>query len=225
LEYQELLQTEYENFQKSLFFANESYLDNSEFMYKNKHTDTQFVFKKENDTIFISFAGTESLIDIFTDISISKKVIAYNNKKSNIRVHSGAYSAYLSIRDRLWQLISEMYQLNDRIFISGHSLGGMLGLFCALDIKFNNDAITDNKLFLITLGQPKTGNEAFKYSTNRRLKNYFRFRNANDIVTTQPAFGYYYCGKLIEIGVKNWITPLSFEDHKLTNYLRILIKV
>jgi len=224
LEYQELLQTEYENFQKSLFFANESYLDNSEFMHKNNQTDTQFVFKKENDTIFISFAGTESIKDIFTDISISKKVIAYNNKKSNIRVHLGAYNAYLSIRNQLWELIIRSYQDGNKIFISGHSLGGMFGTFCALDIKFNNNLIADDKLLLTTLGQPKTGNEAFKYSTNRRLKNYFRFKNGNDIVTTQPVFGYCHCGKLIEIGNKNWFTPLSIEDHKLTNYLRILIK-
>jgi len=225
LEYQEFLQTEYDNFQKSLFFANESYIDNSEFMHANKQTDTQFVFKKENDTIFISFAGTESFKDIFTDISISKKVVAYNNKKSNIRVHSGAYNAYLSIRNQLWEFISRSYQGGNKIFISGHSLGGMLGTFCALDIKFNNNIVADDELFLITLGQPKTGNEAFKYSTNRRLKNYFRFRNANDIVTTQPAFGYSHCGKLIEIGNKEWFTLVSFEDHKLANYLRILIRV
>jgi hypothetical protein len=130
----------------------------------------------------------------------------------------------LSIRNELWELISISYQGGNKIFISGHSLGGMLGLFCALDIKFNHSVIDDDKLFLITLGQPKTGNEAFKYSTNRRLKNYFRFRNGNDIVPTFPKFGYEHCGKLIEIGDKKWYTPLSFEQHLSANYMRLLLK-
>jgi len=225
LEYQELLQTEYENFQKSLFFANESYLDNSEFMHKNNKTDTQFVFKYENNAFFIAFGGTESWVDIITDISISKKTIAYNNDKSPIRIHRGFYNAYLSVRQNILDLIINNYELGDKFFIGGHSLGGALALLLTLDIKYKFDFIDDNKLFLITLGQPKTGNEAFCNSTDRRLKNYFRFRNANDIVTTQPAFGYSHCGKLIEIGNKKWFTLVSFEDHKLANYLRILIRV
>lgn len=221
LEYQEFLQTEYENFQRSLFFANESYLDNSEFMHRNNTTDTQFVFKFENDTIFISFAGTESVKDLLTDLSISKKVIAYNNKESAIRVHSGAYNAYLSIRDELWTLLDNCYNDGMKIFISGHSLGGMLGLLCTLDIRYKFGGIIDRDLFLITLGQPKTGNEAFANSTNRRLKNYFRFKFGGDIVTDFPILFYSHCGKLIQLNKKS--LP-SFSDHKLANYLRSLIK-
>ena len=224
MEYQEFLQTEYDDFQQSLFFANESYFKDSEYLYKNPKTDTQFVFKKKDNCIYISFRGTESFKDVMIDTSISKQTIAYDNSTSPIRVHKGFYDAYLSVRQVVLDLVGKNYEFGDKFFISGHSLGGALALICALDIKYHFDFIDENELFVVTLGQPRVGNESFCNSTNRRLPNYFRFRNGNDIVPTFPKFGYEHCGKLIEIGDKKWYAPLSFEQHLSANYMRLLLK-
>lgn len=223
MEYQEFLQTEYDNFRLSLLFANEAYLENSEHKHYNKKTDTQFVFKKLGNDIFISFRGTESFKDILIDTSISKQVIAYDNNNSPIRVHKGFYQAYLSVRDKIKQLIVESDELGSKFFISGHSLGGALALLCALDIQYNYYLCTQEKVFLITLGQPRVGNEAFCNSTDRRLKSYFRFRNGNDIVPEYPKIGYEHCGKQIKLGEEKWYKIASFTDHKLANYLGRLI--
>jgi triacylglycerol lipase len=222
MEYQEFLQTEWNNYQLSLLFANESYLDTSEYLHKDKRTDTQYVFKKINNEYFISFAGTESIKDALLDSNISKRTVPYLNNNSNILIHNGFYKAYTSARNELQTLIRNHYQSGNKFFISGHSLGGALALLCALDIQYNFD-IKEDEVFLITLGQPRTGNEAFKNSTNRRLKNYFRFVNGDDVVPKWPKFGYEHCGKLIEIGEKKWYKPASLEDHCLANYLRKLL--
>jgi len=224
LEYQEFLQTEYDNFQTLLYFTNESYFNNSINLHKCKTTDTQFVFKIIDNCFYISFRGTESISDIITDSTISKKTVAYDNDKSPIRIHNGFYNAYLSVRQSILDLIDNNYEFGDKFFISGHSLGGALALLCALDIKYKYDFIDRNKLFIITLGQPKIGNQAFCNSTDRRLENYFRFDNSDDIVPTLPKFGYEHCGKLIKIGSEIWYKPFSFEDHRLPNYLRKLLK-
>jgi predicted lipase len=109
----------------------------------------------------------------------------------------------------------------DRFFISGHSLGGALALLCSLDIQYNYS--TDREIFTVTLGQPRTGNQAFKNSTNRRLKNYYRFVNGDDVVPKVPKLGYAHAGELVPIGEKHWYKVFSIEDHLMANYLRILL--
>ena len=48
---------------------------------------------------------------------------------------------------------------NSTIFVNGHSLGGALAVFAALDIKLYLKP--SKKMTLYTYGQPRTGNEKF----------------------------------------------------------------
>lgn len=221
MKFKEFNQIEHGNLNNLLFFTNTAYFKNSEFIHRNEKTDTQFVFKKVDNNYFISFAGTESFKDIFTDTNIDKMCVAYNNTNSNIHVHEGFYKAYLSVRESIHDLIMNHLQDDDRFFISGHSLGGALALLCSLDIQYNYGA--DREIFTVTLGQPRTGNQAFKNSTNRRLKNYYRFVNGDDVVPKVPKLGYAHAGELVPIGEKHWYKVFSIEDHLMANYLRILL--
>ncbi len=221
MKFEDFKNAEQDNFNTLLFFTNTAYFKNSEFIHRNEKTDTQFVFKKVDNNYFISFAGTESIRDIITDISIGKHCVAYNNTNSNIRIHDGFYKAYLSVRESIHDLIMSHLQDGDRFFIGGHSLGGALALLCSLDIQYNYGA--DREIFTVTLGQPRTGNQAFKNSTNRRLKNYYRFVNGDDFAPKMPKLGYAHAGELIHIGKKHWYKPFSIEDHLMANYLRILL--
>lgn len=221
MKFEEFKRIEKINYETLLFFTNTAYFKHSEFIHRNEKTDTQFVFKKVDNNYFISFAGTESFKDILTDVNVSKQCITYNNSNSNIRVHEGFYQAYLSVRESIHDLIMNHLQDNDRFFISGHSLGGALALLCSLDIQYNYGA--DREVYTLTLGQPRVGNEAFKNSTNRRLKNYFRLVNGNDVVPMLPKIGYAHCGQLTGIGKKDWYKLFSVEDHLMSNYLRLLL--
>lgn len=220
MEYHELLQTEYDNFKLSLLFANESYDKQSIRVFNCKFSDTQYLFTKINNDYFISFAGTESVKDALTDANLAKQGFAYNNRNSNIRIHEGFHNAYRSVREYIMSMIKEGRQRGDRFFISGHSLGGALAVLCALDIQYNFENNQD--IFCFTLGQPRLGNAAFKNSTNRRLKSYFRFVNGDDVVPKWPKIGYEHCGKIISIGDKSKWKLFSFSDHHLSNYLRKL---
>jgi triacylglycerol lipase len=209
-------------FQISTLFINEAYLEDSEFKTHEGSTDTQFVFKQcpvFPTDVYLAFRGTESFRDALTDIQCGSEIPAYGNEESSIRVHSGFYKAYCSVREKIKNLISETP--NARIFISGHSLGGALALLCALDIQYHNPEAT---IFLLTIGQPKVGNQAFVDSTNRRLSDYYRVTNGDDGVPKFP-ITYRHAGELIEVGEKHWWKPISLEDHFRANYIRELLKI
>lgn len=215
-------------YRTSTLFINEAYLENSEFKHSVSTTDSQFVFKRCKifpTDIYISFRGTESLNDAMIDVQCGSEIPAYGNEESSIRVHSGFYKAYCSVREQIRKLIA--YGTNEtdprynRYFISGHSLGGALALLCALDIQYHNPEAT---IILLTIGQPKVGNRAFSESTNRRLQNYYRVVNGDDCVPKFP-WSYSHTGELIEIGEKHWWKPFSLEDHFRANYIRELLKI
>jgi predicted lipase len=209
-------------FQKMTMLTNEAYLEDSEYKYHEASTDTQYVWCGDlamTNDLFISFRGTESMRDLITDCQCDMLTPAYGNEESRVRVHSGFYLAYLSVRESILRRFENVRTDATRLFISGHSLGGALALLCALDIQYHHPA---TEIFLLTIGQPKVGNRSFAESTNRRLSNYFRIVNGDDIVPKIP-FTYSHAGQLTEVGEQHWWKPASLEDHFRANYIRRLL--
>jgi len=202
-------------FQHSLFLCDYSYEDNL----CKKIGNTQFILQRSDGKLFISFAGTESLADVFlVDLKIGQSALPYGNKKSKIRIYKGFLNEYLLVRHYiLTEVIAFVREeRTDDVFISGHSSGGALALLAALDIDY---ALGLNP-WCFTFGQPKTGNLAFVRSTNARLTRYFRFVNGSDLVTKAPFRKYRHCGQLVEIGKKSVLRCLL--DHKLDNYIEVI---
>jgi triacylglycerol lipase len=174
--------------------------------------------KKFNNDWYICFRGTDSFLDLLTNINFSSLAIAYGNHKSKIRIHRGFYIAYRSVREQILNRLKSDLKSDSKIFISGHSLGASLAVLCSLDIVYN---IQQDNVFCLSAGQPKLGNKYFCESTNKRLKNYYRIVNGNDVVTKLPPFIFYkHCGELVEIGEKKFILRLS--DHNKSEYYYFL---
>jgi Lipase (class 3) len=71
------------------------------------------------------------------------------------------------------------------IFITGHSLGGALAVFAAVDIKAN--VIPSGKVTLYTYGQPRVGNPAFSdYIFTKLDGSYVRVTHYDDTVAHVP---------------------------------------
>ena len=72
-------------------------------------------------------------------------------------VHSGFYSAYMAVSARVRGAVStfkKKYRVS-KMIVTGHSLGGALSVFAAMDIKKNGLATYNFNLY--TFGQPRTG--------------------------------------------------------------------
>ncbi|KHG24732.1 Lipase [Gossypium arboreum] len=75
------------------------------------------------------------------------------------------------------------------IMVTGHSMGGAMASFCALDLVVNHEA---KSVQVITFGQPRIGNAAFASFYAKLVPNTIRVTNDHDIVPHLPPYYYYF---------------------------------
>ena len=113
------------------------------------------------------FAATKGAGDIAIDLkAFNRSPTGFVPGANSMKVHAGFYDSYDSIRHDIpmpWDLGVEV----DRVFVTGHSLGGALAnlVFCQLS-EPSKDRL-DVKL--VTFGAPPTGNGEFANYLNRIL--------------------------------------------------------
>jgi len=109
------------------------------------------------------------------------------------KVHSGFYSAYhnTTLRDGVVRGIRKTRGVygNIPIMITGHSMGGAMASFCALDLVVNFGL---KDVTLMTFGQPRIGNAVFASNFKGHLPNAIRVTNAHDIVPHLPPYYRYF---------------------------------
>lgn len=172
-----------------------------------------------NDTFIIKFNGTDfsDPKDVKTDFWFCKKIIPYGNFKSPIKVHAGFIESYKSIREELHKRFKESKK--DKVFITGHSLGGALTTLAAVDFEYNFNA----KLEAVAFGSPRVGNKAFFKSFSKRLPCFLNVHNGQDLVAKLSPFWTFFkhVNQKISIGKKRWYLFLgSIIDHFLEEYDR-----
>ena len=103
----------------------------------------------------LTFAGTEptSLADWILDFSIHMDA-------------DGVHAGFESGVDAVWDTISDVLGAGgsapaDKLFITGHSLGGALSAVAALRLAKHQDVDLDRILGVYTFGMPRTGNDVF----------------------------------------------------------------
>lgn len=152
------------------------------------------------------FRCTDSAINWRNNLWFSRKVVAYDNSASPIRVHSGFYHDYLPCREFIFS------QVKSEITVIGHSLGGALATLCAVDLQYNFPSLSVSAM---TFGSPRVGNKWFCSSYDRRVPLTWRYKFGGDIVCSLPPVGYRHVSHECSIG-SSWIP--SFSDHRLSNY-------
>ncbi|CAB4409351.1 unnamed protein product [Rhizophagus irregularis] len=126
----------------------------------------------EKELIIVSYRGTEptSLRNYFPDFIIYHDTW---DPAPGTLVHHGFLNAWEQIQpqvtDDLITLIQEKPDF--RIGFMGHSLGGALATFSALDLIQKVPELAKNeKLFLATFGQPRVGDEKFAKFVDDNLR-------------------------------------------------------
>ena len=136
-------------------------------------------------------------------------------------VHLGFQLCYLHCRDSLLTLLGQIEPT--RLLITGHSLGGALATYLALDVLLHKPTrpITPE---LMTFGSPRPGGLNFKTTFVGAVPNYARVVNWLDVVPDVPTWpSFRHCGEETLVHGPWKLSP-SYR-HSLTTYLSGLQKL
>lgn len=143
-----------------------------------------FIASREGVSI-LTFAGTEpvSLADWILDFSIHENA-------------DGVHDGFGAGVDAVWNAISAALRAGgpapaDKVFITGHSLGGALAAVAALRLVKDRVVDLDRVLGAYTFGMPRTGSDVFardyRAVADSRLANRtYRMIDGDDIVPQVP---------------------------------------
>ncbi|KAG6496087.1 hypothetical protein ZIOFF_043935 [Zingiber officinale] len=108
-------------------------------------------------------------------------------------VHHGFYSSYhnTTLRPGITSAVLEARELyaDIPIMVTGHSMGGAMASFCALDLTVNYGL---HHVQLMTFGQPRIGNAAFASYFHKHVPHAIRVTNEHDMVPHLPPYYSYF---------------------------------
>ncbi|KAJ4805250.1 Alpha/beta-Hydrolases superfamily protein [Rhynchospora pubera] len=146
------------------------------------------------NSIIIAFRGTQeqSIKNWIEDLFSIQLDLDYPGMPG-ARVHHGFYSAYhrTSLRPAILSAVQNIKSTywNISIIVTGHSMGGALATFCALDLVVNSG---EKDVQLMTFGQPRVGNAVFATDFNEYIPKAIRLTHQNDIVPHMPPYYSYF---------------------------------
>ncbi|KAL0537955.1 hypothetical protein IC582_026947 [Cucumis melo] len=145
---------------------------------------------KDPQAVIIAFRGTRgtSIQNWIEDLFWKQLDLDYPGMPG-AKVHSGFYRAYhcTTIRPAILNAVKkakEAYGDLD-IIVTGHSMGGAIAAFCALDLIVNHNA---TNVQVVTFGQPRIGNAAFASYYSKHLPKTTRVTHGHDIVPHLPPY-------------------------------------
>ncbi|KAJ6838216.1 lipase-like [Iris pallida] len=146
------------------------------------------------NAVIIAFRGTQehSIQNWIEDLFWKQLDLNYLGMPEAM-VHHGFYSAYhnTTMRPGILSAVQRTKELYGdlRVMVTGHSMGGAMASFCALDLTVNQ-GLRDVRL--MTFGQPRVGNAVFASYFNKHVSNAFRVTNGHDMVPHLPPYYSYF---------------------------------
>ncbi|XP_066380262.1 lipase-like isoform X2 [Miscanthus floridulus] len=145
------------------------------------------------NAIIVSIRGTQenSVQNWIKDIIWKQVNLNYPNMP-NAKVHIGFYSSYNNtvLRPAITNAVRKARKLHghSNIIVTGHSMGGAIASFCALDLAMS---FGSNNVHLMTFGQPRVGNAAFASYFAKYVTNTIRMTHERDIVPHLPPYFFF----------------------------------
>jgi predicted lipase len=144
-------------------------------------------YNSRDDEIIIAFRGTNGadFMNWLTNLIYYR--VQYEDVP-NTQVHSGFYTAYSAVSYVVMKAAKALIAQypNAAILITGHSLGGALATFAALDLK--RHVSFSNPINFYTFGSPRMGNQAFTDYVIKMFPEggYKRVTHYTDVVVQTP---------------------------------------
>lgn len=133
---------------------------------------------------FVSFRGTQTAIDWEHDVEAVYEPYGFVEGAGD--VHAGFRSVYKTLQDSVLTALQEASKDCERVFVTGHSLGGALAVLSAPDLAVNMPA----KLIptLLTFAGPRAGLLRFHRFFNHLVPICYRVVASGDVVPHVPLF-------------------------------------
>lgn len=189
----------------------------------NHANDMQFAIARFEGGIIIIFKGTKEAEDWLVNIDTEKVPGPWHT-----RVHRGFYQAMMGVWPMLNAVLKEMQSSSSqRLWITGHSLGGALATITAAQLWTHGRRVHA----VYTFGAPRVGNDAFVEAYNKRITHTVRFVYNEDLVPRVPFYRYDHVGdKCYFDQHKNvlwkpsryetfidWMNEINFRSMKVTH--------
>ena len=169
--------------------------------------DAQAIMLCCEDTVFISFRGTDKPKDLLWNLNFFTTDFLSDKK---LKVHMGFSEQFFAIEPSITNDISKREFTN--IYFEGHSLGGALATLAALFYS-NKFKGTNKKIKCITFGSPRVGNKDFVTKFHNDVPNSYRVVNDDDAVVQLPFHDeYIHVGNCIQFDESGWNLKLWRND-------------
>lgn len=180
------------------------------YIFNDSSTDIIGFIARSPTATYISFTGTQ-LYNLPKTILDDLDVFQTNYTKGY--VSKGFYLSWLSVKPYIVPYIK------NKVYITGHSLGGAIATLASVDIKL---AYPNQDLNLYTYASPKVGDSVFiSYFNSLHISSY-RFQNYWDLIPRLPLedMGYVHVDTLILLQKVNNKVLCIYGAKPPTNYLK-----
>ena len=213
--------------------------------------DTQGLFMTHDVERFVvlSMRGTSSLKDFQIDVQGVMREDPTGGAGAG-KVHGGNAAAYGTVQKKVLEITNKLFATGryDRLFVTGHSLGGALATLAAKDIAANWRAAAGSagpvrRITAYTFGSPSLGDQAFAHEYNDLVPETWRCVQDQDIVPSLnfnfPVYKYAHVGTNVFLNEHGlWINPKDevlevetddgtlmelLNDHFITGYRELLL--
>lgn len=184
-----------------------------------------FIVRRLTDCVIVSVRGTRDPADFITDMECLKcKFLGHN-------AHSGFVDEFCD----LWGPISNQLSRSDKVYVTGHSLGGAVATILAWALKAHHDIDST----VATFGSPRVFDSAGAEAYNQAVPNTTRVVHKLDLVPRVPKIDYQHVDKELHLdddGVvllsdAHWfkwllrvfisdVDGVSLANHHMPTYLR-----
>eukprot|EP00246_Nothoceros_aenigmaticus_P018769 TRINITY_DN9991_c0_g1_i1.p1 TRINITY_DN9991_c0_g1~~TRINITY_DN9991_c0_g1_i1.p1 ORF type:complete len:317 (-),score=21.71 TRINITY_DN9991_c0_g1_i1:195-1145(-) len=163
--------------------------------------------------IVIAVRGTqESSLQNWAEDLFFKQLDLNYPGVTDAMVHSGFYTAYhnSSLRPGIIDAVEAIQRKRKDLsfMVTGHSMGGAVASFCALDLAVN---FGQQNMEVVTFGQPRIGNSVFAAYYRAMVPSTIRMTHANDLVPHLPPYYSLMAQKTYHhFATEVWIYRLTF---------------
>lgn len=162
--------------------------------FRDASTQVAFARHRDRPLVLLVFRGTEpsQMADVATDLKTWKTPLSEHGWPAEWgSVHAGFLEAFESVEPLLLQKLNEVTERGDKIWVTGHSLGGGLAtLMAARLLRARDEGASIDLAGMYTFGSPRVGDKAFaarfRGAAERHGAHVVRVRNENDVVTSIP---------------------------------------
>jgi Lipase (class 3) len=155
-----------------------------------KHDRQRQVFgfvalNRNNREAFIIIRGTRTAYEWYNNTMVKhEELISINGTEILGVTTKGFHSIYIDIRKEMEQALIKIKGEYDRIFVSGHSLGGALATLTILDLI--TLGIDPSNITVYTFASPRCADRVLAEKLNNSFVKHWRIANTEDIVPTLP---------------------------------------